>query len=126
MQSKIIAITTAVLVLGISQFAFAEEIEVTHIVVDNEVFDQPKSKYNFQEMKITGFIEDYSRGEQITITTIYPDESEGEINTYASKKGNIYTILHITHDSQIGVHQVVLKYHGVEQSRTTFEILANQ
>jgi hypothetical protein len=72
-----------------------------------------------------GFVEDYSRGEQVTITIISPDESENEINTYASKKGEIYTIIHITNESQIGIHQVILQYQDVEIASTTFEILEN-
>ena len=127
MQSKIIlSALMGILVIGISQFAFAEELEkITYIAVDEEKFEQPSSKYNYQEIVFLGFVEDYSRGEQVTITIISPDESENEINTYASKKGEIYTLLHITNESQIGVHQVNLQYHGVEIASTTFEILEN-
>ena len=127
MQNKIIlSALLGVLVIGISQFAFAEELEkITYIAVDEEKFEQPSSKYNYQEIVFLGFVEDYSRGEQVTITIISPDKSENEINTYASKKGEIYTLLHITNESQIGVHQVNLQYHGVEIASTTFEILEN-
>lgn len=127
MQSKIIlSALMGILVIGISQFAFAEELEkTTYIAADVEKFEQPSSKYNYQEIVFLGFVEDYVRGEQVTITIISPDESENEINTYASKKGEIYTILHITNESQIGVHQVILQYHGVEIASTTFEILEN-
>jgi hypothetical protein len=114
MQSKIVlSALLAILVVGISQFAFAEEPEkTTHIAVDEEKFQQPSSKYNYHEIVFLGFVEDYSRGEQVTITIISPDESENEINTYASK-------------SQIGIHQVILQYQDVEIASTTFEILEN-
>ncbi|MGY5148217.1 MAG: hypothetical protein ACW9W4_09495 [Candidatus Nitrosopumilus sp. bin_7KS] len=127
MQSKIVlSALLAILVVGISQFAFAEELEkTTYVEVDEEKFQQPSSKYNYQEIVFLGFVEDYSRGEQVTITIISPDESEKEINTYASKKGEIYTIMHITNESQIGVHQVILQYKNVEIASTTFEILEN-
>jgi hypothetical protein len=127
MQSKIVlSALLAILVVGISQFAFAEEPEkTTHIAVDEEKFQQPSSKYNYHEIVFLGFVEDYSRGEQVTITIISPDESENEINTYASKKGEIYTIIHITNESQIGIHQVILQYQDVEIASATFEILEN-
>jgi hypothetical protein len=124
MQNKVILpVLLGILIVGITQFTFAEEVKVTHIEVDDEEFQQPSSKYNYQEIVFFGFIEDYNRGEQVTIKIISPDNSEEEINTYASKKGEIYTILHITNDSQIGVHQVILKYHSIEMASTSFEIL---
>ena len=125
MQKKImLSVLMGILVIGMSQFSFAEEAEkTTFIAIDEEKFEQPKSKYNYQEIVFLGYVEDYSRGEQITITIISPDESEKEINTYASKKGEIYTLLHITHESQIGIHQVNLTYHGADIASTTFEIL---
>ena len=126
MQTKILfSVLMGILVVGIAQFSFAEVEKTTFIAVDEEKFEQPKSKYNYQEIVFLGYVEDYARGEQVTITIISPDESENEINTYASKKGDIYTILHITHDSQIGVHQVSLVYQGVEIASTTYEILQN-
>ena len=102
---------------------FAEEAKITHIEVDDEKFQQPSSKYNYQEIVFFGFVEDYNRGQQVTIKIISPDNSEEEINTYASKKGEIYTLLHITGDSQIGVHQVILKYQDIEIAATSFEII---
>lgn len=125
MQRKIIfSVLLGILVAGISQFAFAEEVEkTTFVAVDEEKFDQPKSKYNHQEIVFLGDVEDYSKGDQVTITIISPDGSQDEINTYESKKGEIYTILHITQDSQIGVHQVSLVYQGAEIASTAFEIL---
>jgi len=116
-----------ILVIGVSQFTFAEELEKeAYIALDVEKFVQPPSRYNYQEITIIGYIPDYSRGERITITIIDPSESEEEISTLASKRGNIYTLLHITQDSQIGVHQVILKFHDEEIAFTSFEILENQ
>ena len=125
MHSKILfSILLGILVVGITDIVFAEEVEKRpFIAVDEEIFDQPKSKYNYQEIIIIGFVENYSRGELITITITNPDKSSEEINTYASKKGEIYTLLHITNDSQIGVHQVILKYNDIEIASTSFEIL---
>ncbi|MGY5152142.1 MAG: hypothetical protein ACW9XA_07730 [Candidatus Nitrosopumilus sp. bin_6a] len=127
MQNRIVfSILLGIIVVGTSQIVFAEEIEkTTHIAVDEEKFEQPKSKYNNQEIVFLGFIEDYARGDQVTINIISPDGTQNAINTYASKKGDIYIILHITQDSQIGVHQVNLEYRGVEIASTTFEILEN-
>ncbi len=128
MHSKVILpILLGVFVIGITQVAFAEETEkVTFIAVDEEEFEQPKSKYNYQEITIIGYIEDYHRGDKVSIFIIYPDESTEELSTMASKKGDIYTLLHITSDSQIGEHKVILNYHGEEIASTTFEILENQ
>ncbi len=126
MQSKaILTILAGILVIGISQFTFAEEAyeKEAYIAIDVEKFDQPQTRYSYQEITIIGYVPDYSRGEMVTITVINPSESEEEINTFASKKGNIYTLLHITQDSQIGIHQVILKFHGEELASTSFEIL---
>ena len=126
MQSKaILTILVGIIVIGISQFTFAEEPheKEAYIAIDVEKFDQPQTRYSYQEITIIGYVPDYSRGEKVTITVINPSESEEEINTFASKKGNVYTLLHVTHDSQIGVHQVILKYHEEEIASTSFEIL---
>ncbi len=126
LQNKaILTILAGILVIGISQFTFAEEAyeKEAYITIDVEKFDQPQTRYSYQEITIIGYVPDYSRGENITITIINPSESEDEINTFASKKGNIYTLLHITHDSQIGVHQLILKFRGEEIATTSFEIL---
>jgi len=127
MHSKVLfSILLGILVVGITNIAFAEEIEKTpFIAVDEEIFDQPKSKYNYQEITIIGYVENYNRGESIAITITYPDKSSEEISTYASKKGEIYTLLHITHDSQIGIHLMSLSYQDNLLS-TSFEILENK
>ncbi len=128
LQNKIILpMLLGILVIGITQFSFAEEIKKTaRISVDVEEFEQPQTKYNPQEITISGKIVDYLRGENVTIIIINPSESEKEINVYASKKGNFQTPLYITEESQIGIHQIILKYQGEEVASTSFEILASQ
>ena len=116
-----------VIVIGFAQFVFAEEVEnPTFIAVNKEKFEQPQSKYSYQEIAIFGHIEDYSRGAQIKFIVISPNESQTEITTYAAKNGEIYTPYHITNDSQIGIYKIVLKYHEKEITSTSFEILENQ
>ena len=125
MHSKILfSILLGILVIGITEVTFAEEEKTSFIAVDEERFEQPKSRNSYQEIVIIGYVEDYNRGELITITITGPDKSLEEINTYASKKGGIYTLLHITQDSQIGVHLVSLSYKDNLLS-TSFEILEN-
>ena len=126
MYSKVVfSILLGILAIGITEVAFAEVEKKAFITVDEEKFEQPKSKYNYQEITIIGYVENYNRGEPVTITITYPDKSLEEINTYASKKGEIYTLLHITQDSQIGIHLVSLDYQDNLLS-TSFEILENQ
>ena len=128
MFSKIIfSILIGVLVIGITQFSFAEESKnASRISVDVDAFEQPTSKYDSQEIRISGHVVDYSRGQNIIIVIISPNESEEIINTFASKKGNIHTLLHVTEDSVVGMHQVILKYQEEEIASTSFEILENQ
>ena len=116
-----------VIVIGVTQFAFAEELEKgTYVAVDKEKIDRPQSTYNPEEIIITGYIKDYLRGGEVTIIIINPDKSEEYVNTYASKRGDIYTLFQITKDSQFGTHQVILKYNGAEIAATSFEILDNR
>ncbi len=124
MHSKVIlSILLVIFVIGITQFVFAEEMKkIMFIAVDEEEFEQPKSTYNYQEITITGYVEDYHRGEIITITINYPDKTEEEISVFASKKGDIYTLFHITHDSPIGTYMVFLEYDS-KIAITSFEIL---
>ncbi len=125
MKGKVIlSLLLGLAVIGIGQFAFAEEEKSPYLAIDEEEFKQPKSKYNYQELTIIGYVENYKRGEEITITITYPDKSEEEINTFASKRGEIYTLLHITQDSQIGKHIISLNYYENSLS-TSFEILEN-
>jgi len=116
-----------VLVMGFAQFVFAEEIEnPTFIAVNKEKFEQPQSRYSYQEIVIFGHIEDYNRGAQIKFIVISPDESQTEIITYAARNGEIYTPYHITNDSQIGIHKINLKYQEKKITSTSFEIFENQ
>ncbi len=129
MHSKVIlTIIVGIIVIGVTQVSFAEEEfqKTSYIAVDVEKFEQPTSRFNYQEIIITGKIVDYHRGENVIIIIKSPSESEEEISTIATKKGKIYTLLHITQDSQIGVHQVILKFRNVEIATTSFEILENQ
>ena len=128
MHSKVIlSMLLGIIVIGVAQFSFAEAYQETaSIVVDIEEFEQPISKYDYQEIIIVGHIADYSRGQNVTIIIIDPNGTEEEINTFASKKGDIYTFLHITWDSEVGVHEVILKYEGEEVAHTSFEILESQ
>ena len=129
MQSKaILTILAGILVIGISQFSFAAEPheKEAYIALDVEKFDLPATRYSYQEITIMGYVPDYSRGQTVTITIINPLESEEEMNVIASKEGNIYTLIHITRDTQIGVHQVILEFHGEEIASTSFEVLEEQ
>ncbi len=127
-KKVILTILVGIMVIGISQFTFAEEPheKEAYITVDVAEFDQPQTRYSYQGITITGYVPDYSRGQTVTITIVNPSGFEEEINTIATKKGNMYTILHITHDSQIGVHQLILKYFDEELASTSFEILESQ
>ena len=103
---------------------FAEELEkVTFIAVDKEQFEQPQSKYNSEHIIISGYVENYTRGDEIFVIIIHPDQSQNEIQTHATKKGEIYTLFDISNDSQIGIHQVILKYRDMELATTSFEII---
>ncbi|MEK6929952.1 MAG: hypothetical protein AABZ42_04715 [Thermoproteota archaeon] len=109
---------------GFNTNVFAEELEkVTFIAVDKEQFEQPQSKYNSEHIIISGYVEDYTRGDEIFIVIIHPDQSQNEIQTHATKKGEIYTLFDISNDSQIGVYQVILKYRDMELATTSFEII---
>ena len=128
MHGKVILpMILTVLVIGVTQFAFAEELEKgTYIAVDEEKIDRPQSTYDPQEITITGYIKDYLRGQEVTIIIINPDESKEVINTYAAKRGDVYTLFQITRDTQFGIHQVILEYNGAEIASTSFEILDNR
>ena len=57
MQSKIILpVLLGILIVGITQFAFAEEVKVTYIGIDEEKFQQPSSKYDYQEIVFFGYV----------------------------------------------------------------------
>ena len=73
---------------------FAEELEkVTFIAVDKGQFEQPQSKYNSEHIIISGYVENYTRGDEIFVVIIHPDQSQNEIQTHATKKGgDLHTI----------------------------------
>lgn len=129
LKKKIIfTILVGVLVIGLTQASLSEESkETSRISVDagDEEFQQPSSKYDPKQIRITGHIADYSRGENVSIVMIKPNGVEEEINTYASKKGNFQTFTVITHESQIGIHELILVYHGEERAFTLFNVLEN-
>ena len=126
-RKAILTILVGIMVIGITQFSFAEEYQKTaRITVDVEKFEQPETRYDHQDITISGKIADYLRGQNVTIIIINPSESEKELNVYASKKGNFQMLLQITQESQIGIYQVILKYQGEEVASTSFEILASQ
>lgn len=119
-----IMIVSLFVMSGFNTNVFAEELEkVTFIAVDKEQFEQPQSKYNSEHIIISGYAEDYTRGDEIFIVIIHPDQSQNEIQTHATKKGEIYTLFDISNDSQIGVYQVILKYRDMELATTSFEII---
>jgi len=128
MHGKVILpMLLVIFAIGVTQFAFAEESETkTYIAVYKEEIDRPKSTYDPEEITITGYIKDYLRGGEVAIIIINPDESKEVVNTYATKRGDIYTLFQITRDSQFGIHQVILKYNGAEIASTLFEILDNR
>lgn len=127
MHSKtIFSVLLGILAVGLTHTGFAEEFDdTTFIVIDKQEFEQPESRHNVQEIKISGHVDDYFRGDVITIVIVYPDESEEEINIYGSKKGDIFTLLHITNESQIGTHMIFLDY-GADLAYTSFEILESK
>ena len=127
MQNKVVLpMLLGILAVGITQFAFAEEEKTNFIAIDEEEFKQPQSKHTYQEVTIFGYIEDYTRGAQATIEIINPDNTKEELSIVASKKGDVYTLLHFTVDSQVGVHQITLIFNGEQIASTSLEVLENQ
>lgn len=129
LKKKILfSILAGVIVIGLSQASLSEESKGTSRIsvdADDEEFQQPTSKYDPHQIRITGLISDYSRGENVSIIMVKPNGAEEEINTFASKKGNFQTFIEITHESQIGIHELILVYHGEERAFTLFNILEN-
>lgn len=125
MHNKVILpLLLTIFTVGITQLAFGEE-PATFVAVDMEEFEKPELRYDDQQVTITGFVDKYYRGDEVTITIIYPDETEEELNTYASKKGEIYTIFNINRESQVGTYMIFLEY-DVDIVFTSFEIVENQ
>jgi hypothetical protein len=124
MYSKpVLPILLGIIAISITQFAYAEESgNSTYIAVNEIEVQQPNSRHHYQEITIVGYVEEYIRGDNVTITVVYPDESEEEISTYATKKGDLHTFLQITHESQVGTYMLFLDY-DAEIAFTSFEIL---
>lgn len=123
----LLTILSGIIIIGITQLVFAEELEkASYITIDKEQIKQPQSKYSGEQVTITGFIEEYTRGDTVFILIIYPDNTQEEMQTHATKKGEIHTMIQVTSDSQIGVHNIILKYHDIEIASTTLEILEHQ
>lgn len=123
MQQKIVALSVLFGIIMIGHYAYAEELDEEYIRVDLEKFVKPESVRNYQEITITGHVNGYVRGDNIVITIMTPDSSEEEISTYATRDGDVYTLLHMTGESQIGNYKVILKYDGTERASTEFEII---
>ena len=126
LKKKIIfSILVGIVVIGLTQSSLSEEsIETSRIGVDTEEFQQP-TKYDPQQIRIVGHIADYSRGENVNIIMIKPNGAQEEINIFATKKGNFQTLIQITQDSQIGIHELILNYHGEDIAFTLFNVLEN-
>ena len=126
-KKLLLTILSGIIIIGITQLVFAEELEkVSYITIDKEQIKQPQSKYSGEQVTITGFIEEYTRGDTVFILITYPDNTQEEMQTHATKKGEIHTMIQVTSDSQIGVHNIILKYHDTEIASTTLEILEHQ
>jgi len=122
LQQKIVVLSILFGVIMIGNYAYAEELD-EYIRIDLEKFVKPESARDYQEITITGHVNGYTRGDNIVITIISPDKSEEEISTYASRDGDVYTLLHMTEESQIGNYKMILKYDGTERASTEFEIM---
>lgn len=121
-----LSVLIGVLIIGGIQHPESEASQGTsRITVDEKEFQQPSSKYDYQQITITGHIVDYSRGGNVSVVMINPSESEEEINTFATKNGDVYTLIQITEEAQIGTHHLILMYQGEEVASTSFEILEN-
>jgi hypothetical protein len=123
-MQKIVALSVLVGIIMIGNYAYAEQSDKEFVGVDTEKFVKPDSPRIYQELKITGHLNGYIRGENITISIIAPDSSEEKISTYASKDGDIFTLQHMTNESQIGNYKIILKYHDKDIASTQFEIIA--
>lgn len=123
MNTKIILpVLLGIIAISITQFTFAEEGE-SFIMADTEQIEQPNSRYNSEQITLFGYVNNYTRGLEVGITLTHPNGVVEELNTYATKDGEIYMIIQVNGESQIGVHQITLKYEGVELASTTFEVL---
>lgn len=109
-------------VIGSSSYVFAEEDE-EFITVNTDKVVKPQSMSKYQEITILGHINDYSRGYSVFLIIINPDGTQDELSTYASKKGDVYTLLHLTEKSQIGKYEIILMYDDSKRASTSFEVI---
>lgn len=125
MNNKLILpVLLGIIAVSITQISFAEEIEsFSFIMSDTEQIEQPSSRYNSEQIALYGYVDNYTRGLEVGINLTHPDGVIEELNTYATKDGEIYMIIQVNGESQIGVHQITLNYEGVELASTTFEVL---
>jgi len=112
-------------VIGSSSYVFAEEDE-EFVTVDIEKVVKPQSVSKYEEITILGHVNDYSRGYSVFLTIVNPDGTQDEISTYASKKGDVYTLLHLTEKSQVGKYEIILMYDDVKRASTSFELIEYQ
>lgn len=110
---------------GLTNNVFAEEVEEDEefITVDFDEVVKPQSVSKYQEITLIGHVNDYSRGDNISLLIINPDGTEEEMSTYASKKGDVYTLLHMTEKSQIGTYEIIMIYDDIERASTTFKMI---
>jgi hypothetical protein len=108
--------------LLVSSSIFAEEID-EFIMLDLEKAERPETSSKYQEIVVIGYVKDYVRGDNIELLIITPDGTEKKISTYATKKGEVYTLLHFTKESQIGIYKITLIYNEIERASTNFEMI---
>jgi hypothetical protein len=109
---------------GLTNNVFGEiEEDEEFITADFDEIIKPQSVSKYQEITLIGHVNGYSRGDNISLLIINPDGTEEEMSTYASKKGNVYTLLHMTEKSQIGVYEIIMIYDDIERASTTFKMI---
>lgn len=126
MQNKTIVFLllgiTIVGFIGLSPNVFAEDEEDEFITTDVDKVVKPQSVSKYEEITILGHVNDYSRGNNVFLIIVNPDGTQEELSTYASKKGDIYTLLHLTEKSQVGIYEIILMYDEIERASTNFEV----
>ncbi len=88
-------------------------------------FKVPRSTYHPQEIKITGQVADYLKGNLVYIIIISPDDIEEELKIHATNRGDFYTMLYMTETSQVDTRQVIIQYHDSEIASTSFVVTYN-
>lgn len=113
------------LVLLVPSNIFADEIKEDEefIMLDLEKAERPEISSKYQEIVVIGYVDNYTRGDNIELLVITPDGTEDKISSYATKKGEVYTLLHFTKESQIGIYKISLIYNNIERASTNFEMI---